>query len=108
MYTELSRKLAVTDGNDAFSPAVEMNGDNAVQMEATIFNLGGATSLSISIEGSNDGENFSNITTNASLVLGYSAPAKSTAIALRSVRLRYSVVGTGTVIVAAGVNTSFQ
>ena len=77
-------------------------------MDATIFNLGGATSLTIELQGSLDLQNWTVITTNTGLVLGYAAPTKSTGIAFAYVRIRYSVAGTGTVIVAAGLNTSFQ
>lgn len=107
MYVPLSTKLAVVDGKDEFSPAVSMDGNNSVQVEATIFNLT-ATSLTIEVQGSNDQTNWSPLTTNLGLVLGYSAPNKTTSIGFAHVRLRYSVVGTGVVIVAAGVNTSFQ
>ena len=106
-YSQLSTKLAVVNGTDEFSQAVMMDG-NAVQLDATIYNLGGATSLTIEIQGSNDRQNWSVVTTNNGLVLGYSSPAKSTGVGFACVRLRYSVSGAGTVIVAAGVNTSLQ
>lgn len=108
MYFQFSSKLAVVDGTDQFSSAVSMNGNNAAQLEATIFNLGGATSLTIEVQGSSDMQNWSTITVNNGLVLGYSAPVKSVGIGFGYIRIRYSVAGSGTVIVAAGVNTSFQ
>lgn len=108
MYTQLASRLAVTNGTDAFSPAVSMDGNNAVQLEATIFALGGATSLTIVIEGSNDLQNWQTLTSNAGLVYGYSAPSKTTGVGFSYARLKYSTVGAGTIIVAAGVNLSFQ
>lgn len=108
MYTQVATKLAVVNGTDQFSSAVAMDGNNAVQVEATVFNLGGATSLVIEVQGSNDQQNWTVITTNSGLVLGYSAPSKSTGIAFAFVRYRFSVTGTGTILVAAGLNTSLQ
>lgn len=107
MYTQLATKLAVTDAKEEFSPAVPMTGENCVQLDATIF-ANTATSLTIEIQGSSDQQNWTPLTTNVGLLLGYSAPAKTTSVAFASVRLRYAVVGAGTVILAAGVNTSFQ
>lgn len=107
MYTSLCSKLAVTDAKDEFSPAVSMAGNNAVQIEATLFN-NTATSLTVDLQGSNDGQNFSSITVYPGFLLGYNAPNKSTGIGFEQVRLRYAVVGSGVIIVAAGINTSFQ
>lgn len=107
MYTQLATKLVVTDAKEEFSPAVSMTGDNAVQLDATIFNIT-ATSLTIEIQGGNDQQNWIPLTTNVGLVLGYSAPARTANVAFGYVRLRYAVVGVGTVILAAGINTSFQ
>ncbi|NUN51015.1 MAG: hypothetical protein HUU15_19590 [Candidatus Brocadiae bacterium] len=107
MYAALATKLSVVNSVDQFSPAVPMDCANAVQLEVTIFNLT-ATSLTVEIQGSNDMQNWSVVTTNTGLVVGYSAPTKSTGVGFRYVRLRYSIVGTGLAIVAAGVNTSAQ
>lgn len=108
-YTLLAARLAVTNGTDNFSQAVSMNGGNAVQIDGICFNLGGATSFTLELQGSNDGSNWTVITTNAGLVLGYAAPTKSTGIGFALVRLRYSVsAGSGTIIISAGVNVSHQ
>lgn len=107
-YYQMSTKLAVTNGQDQMSQAVPMGGDNAVQTEATIFALGGAASLGIEIQGSSDMQNWSTIQNNSGLGYGYNAPAKTTGISFPYVRYKYSVAGVGTVLVAAGLNTSFQ
>ncbi len=108
-YTLMAARLAVTDGQDNYSSSVGMGGGNAVQVESICFNLGGATSYTIAVEGSNDGSNWTNITTNAGLVLGYNAPTKSTGIGFAMIRYRYSVsAGTGTIIISAGCNISHQ
>lgn len=107
-YHQLASRLCVTNGTDNFSSPVAMTG-NAVQIEATCFNLGGATSYTLELQGSNDGSNFSVITSHAGLVQGYSAPTKSTGIGFAMVRMRISVsAGSGTVILAYGINMSHQ
>ncbi len=109
MYSQVATKLAVVVGTDQFSPAIAMGDNNAVQVDATIFNLGGATDLTIEVQGSSDLQNWKQITVNSGLLLGFNAPVKSTAIGYAHVRYRYSATGgAGTVIVAAGLNTSFQ
>jgi hypothetical protein len=105
MYYPLASKLVVVNGVDQFLPWVPMDGGNAVQIEATIF-ANTATSLTLILEGSNDQQNPSTIATNTGLVLGYGAPTKSTQIAFQFVRLKATVVGTGTVIVACGLNVA--
>jgi hypothetical protein len=105
MYYPLASKLVVVNGVDQFLPWVPMRGGNAVQIEATVF-ANTATSLSLVLEGSNDQQNPTTITSNTGLVLGYGAPAKSTQIACQFVRLKATVVGTGTVIVACGLNVA--
>ncbi len=108
-YTLLCARLAVTNGTDNFSQAVSVGSGNAAQLDAVCFNLGGATSYTLEIQGSNDGSNWSVITTNAGLVLGYSAPTKSTGIGFSQVRVRYSVsAGAGTIIISCGINISHQ
>ncbi|MEK7470141.1 MAG: hypothetical protein AAB074_22455 [Planctomycetota bacterium] len=107
-YHVLAQRLACTNGTDNFSSPVQMNG-NAVQIDSVCFNLGGSTSYTLELQGSNDGANFSVITTNAGLVLGLSTPTKSTGIGFAMVRMRVSVsAGSGTIIIAYGINISHQ
>ena len=108
-YTVMAARLAVTNGTDNFSNAIGMGGGNAVQVDAVCFNLGGATSYTIEVQGSNDGANWSVVTANSGLVLGYSAPTKSTGVGFSMIRYRYSVsAGAGTIIIYAGCNISHQ
>lgn len=108
-YSLLAARLAVTNGQDNFSSPIPMNGGNAVQVESVCFNLGGSTSYTIEVQGSNDGNNYSVVTTNAGLVLGYNAPTKSTGVGFSMIRFRYSVsAGSGTIIISAGANISHQ
>ena len=107
MFYTLASKLAVVNGTDAFSAAVPMGGDNALQLSVTVF-ANTATSITVVIEVSNDGENWSLLVSYAGLVLGYAAPNLSTSVGFKLARLHYTVVGAGTVILAADLNTSFQ
>jgi len=107
-YNLLCSRLAVTNGTDNFSSAVACQG-NAVQIDSICYNLGGATTYTIELQGSNDGSNFTVITTNAGLGLGYNAPTKSTGVGFALVRVRYSVsAGAGTIIISCGLNFSMQ
>ncbi len=108
-YHLLAARLACTNGTDNFSNPVQVGGGNAVQIDSICFNLGGATSYTLELQGSNDGANYSVITTNAGLVLGSSFPTKSTGIGFAMVRMRISVsAGSGTIIIAYGINISHQ
>ena len=108
-YTKVADNAAVSDATDPqFSQAVSMMGGNSVQADIVIFNLGGATSLTAKLEGSNDLENWtaSALATYSALGIGFNAPSATTGIAWQYVRLRYDVVGTGTIIFSAGIATS--
>jgi hypothetical protein len=107
MYSQLSTKLAVTNGVDAFSPAVSMSGANTAKAGITVFYLGGATSLSVNIQGSNDLQNWTDSTSDTGFVVGY-APTANRTLAFAYARLKYTVVGTGTLICAADLYTSQQ
>lgn len=107
MYSNMGEHIAVVNGVDGYSPATSMDGANAVQVTAVVAN-NTATSLTVEVQGSSDLNNWTVITTNTGLGLGYNAPAKSTGIGWAYVRLRYSVVGTGVIVFAAGINTSNQ
>lgn len=107
-YQVMANRLAVTNGTDQISNAVPVAG-NAAQIDCFIWNLGGATSITIFIEGSNDAVNFTAVSTNAGLVYGPNFPTKTTGIGFAFIRFRYSVtVGSGTVTLYAGVNFSHQ
>ena len=111
MYTMVADKFVVTNANTPqYTSAVEMGNDNAVYYELTIFTLGGATDLTITLEESNDLENWSNPndTPTAYNSIGYKQKKvpSSAGIASRYVRLKAAVTGTGTVIFAGGINTA--
>jgi hypothetical protein len=107
-YSQMFSRLAVVNTNTYYSGTIPLSGGNAAQLDVVCFNLGGLTSFSCDVEGTNDGQNFTSITTNAGLVLGYSAPTKSTGIGFSMIRLKVTGTGTGTAIVSAGVNISHQ
>ncbi|KAF0244130.1 MAG: hypothetical protein FD180_2791 [Planctomycetota bacterium] len=105
MYAAVSNKLSVVNGVDQFSSAVAMSGSNAARVEFTIF-ANSATSLSIDLQGSNDLQNWAIVgSAHTGYVVGYNSFAE-TAVSFQFVRLRQYVVGTGTVIIAAGINTA--
>jgi len=107
-YSQMFSRLAVVNTGTYTSQGVGMGGGNAVQIDCVAFNLGGLTSFSCDLEGTNDGQNWSPVTTNAGLGLGYSAPTKSTGIGFSMVRLKVTGTGTGTAILSAGINISHQ
>lgn len=105
MYAAVSNKLSVVNGTDQFSSAVAMSGANAARVELTVF-ANSATSLSIDLQGSNDLQNWAIVgSAHTGYTVGYNSFAE-TAVSFQFVRLRYYVVGTGTIIVAAGINTA--
>lgn len=107
MYSTLARKLSVPNvAAYDFSRAVHVPRDaNTVKLEATIFALNaGATSLSVTLQGSNDKQNWSTVTTWTGLTTGYNQPAAATDVPFAWVRLRWTVVGGGSISLAAGLN----
>lgn len=110
MYTQLASKLGVTTAGGAqYSPAVGMNGDNAFQVEITVYALAsGATSVDVDTQGSNDLQNWTTFSAAYNVAaVGYSAPTARTAVAFQFVRLKYtSNGGGGTVVLACGLNTA--
>lgn len=107
MQANLATKLAVTNGVDQFSPAISMAGANTAKAGITVFNLGAATSLSVNIQGSNDLQNWVDSTSDTGFVVGYAATANR-ALGFAYARLKYTVVGTGTLVCAADIYTSQQ
>ncbi|KAF0241704.1 MAG: hypothetical protein FD180_4298 [Planctomycetota bacterium] len=108
MHFTLARKLFVPNvAAYDFSRAVSFGVfENTVKLEATIYALtGGASSVTATLQGSNDKQNWTTVTTWSGLVTGYNQPAAVTDIAFRWVRLRWAVVGGGGAVVAAGLNT---
>lgn len=105
---QLVDSLTLTNSNTTgYSPSVTMAGANAVQLTLLLAVLT-ATSLTPSLEGSNDLSNWSTITTGWPAVsgVGYSVPAAGTAIAFQYVRVKFVLAGTGTVIFSANLATA--
>lgn len=106
MYAQLATKLAVTDGVDQFSPAVSMAGANTAKAGITVF-ANSATSLTVNIQGSSDLQNWTDSTSDTGFVVGFAATANR-ALGFAYARLKYTVVGTGTIVLAADLYTSQQ
>lgn len=107
MYAQLASKMAISDTTDPnFSPAFSMSGANTAKAGITVF-ANSATSLTVTIQGSNDLQNWTDSTSDTGFVVGYAASANR-ALAFAYGRLKYDVVGTGTIVFAADVNTSQQ
>jgi len=112
VYTKLAKMLSVVQGTDQFSAAVTMQGANCVQCDCVLAALAsGATSLTITVQESNDGENWTDVANGSSAIsaVGYSTVKLPTSgnIASAWVRLKYSTAGSGgKSIFSAGLNTA--
>ena len=117
MYTQVQSKVVVEFDDSVVSQAVAMAGGNAVAVEATVFhfNYTGGTSpkLQVKVEGSNDLQNWSNLSTAAPEIAEFDGEgdgeAQVTGIAFGYVRLRLASTGSptaGNAIAAAGINVA--
>ena len=106
MHYRVATKLAVTNGVMQFSNPIPMSG-NAFRFAVMVYNLGGATGITITPQGTVDGENWRALTASGSLGLGANSFSQA-AITDEMVRLQYSTDGTGTVILAVDCWTSQQ
>jgi FlaG/FlaF family flagellin (archaellin) len=110
-YFTLAQKLVVTSsGSPEYSQAVDMAGCNAVCLEATCYSGSGShptNYLTLSLQQSNDGENWDPITTGFTAPyvdgIGYKTATSTPSIAGRYVRVKYVTTGTGTWILAVGI-----
>ncbi len=109
MYAQLATKLAVTQGTDQFSPAVSMAGANSSRFSVTLYNLGGATNIATTLQGSNDLQNWENIgSAQTQTAIGFSSTTNNN-YTFAYVRLKYSVTGASqTVIIGSDIYTSQQ
>lgn len=108
MKFTLSRKLSVPNvAAYDFSRAVPVgHHENTVQLEATIFVMsGGASSLSVILQGSNDKQNWTTVATWTGLTTGFNTPAAAADVPFAWVRLKHTVVGGGRIVLAANLNT---
>lgn len=104
MYTQLSRNVEVTDVPQ-FSQAIPMEGANTVAFNATVMQITATSTLTISIQGSNDLENWLTLATTDKTfdAVGY-GKKKNVGIADAYVRLVYSMGSSEQAIVSAGMN----
>jgi len=103
----LATKLAVTNGTSQFTAPTPMSGANAFRISVTVLNLGGASGIVLTPQGSTDGTNYHDLTASSSLGLGFNT-FQNTAVTDAFVRVMWTTQGTGTVIVAGDIYTSFQ
>ncbi|KAF0243295.1 MAG: hypothetical protein FD180_3480 [Planctomycetota bacterium] len=106
MFAKLAEHQVVVNGVDQFSPAVSMSGNNTAKAGITVLS-NTATSLTVNIQGSNDLQGWTDSTSDTGFTVGFAATANR-ALAFAYARLKYVVVGTGTIIVAADLFTSQQ
>jgi len=107
MYWDMGSRMAVPGvaGFD-FSRGIPMGRDNSAKLIATVFSLnGGASGLDVDLEGSNNRQNWWNITSWTGLAEGTSTPPAATAIPYAFVRLKYTAAGGGVVLCASALCT---
>jgi hypothetical protein len=107
MYNQAASRQSVTNGTDQYSAAMPMGATNTVRASITVYNLGGATSLTVTIQSSVDLQNWKDETADTGFVVGTGWTA-ARAISMAYVRLKFTVVGTGTLVCAADVYSSQQ
>ncbi|MBK8099745.1 MAG: hypothetical protein IPK26_21790 [Planctomycetes bacterium] len=106
--TMVADSLVLKDTNPSFSQAVSMDGANTVQPQI-VLTVCTATSLTLGLEGSNDLANWSTISTSwTGYTLGVPnpQPAHQGNIAWQYVRLKFTLVGSGVIILNANVATA--
>jgi len=100
--------MAIPASTTLYTQAMSMQGANAALVTFMIFTLGGASSITPTLEGSNDMVNWTTITAYSAITSsGYQvASTTSTAIAWQYVRLKLAAASGGTVILSADVSTA--
>ena len=111
MYQQLASRLAV-DTNNHYSQPVSMQRANNVFVETMVYEVTGSGNLTISVEQSNDLENWdqlsdeiSETTVTPGFYISANAGEKTGAA---YVRLKYTMSAGSSCILAAGLNTSSQ
>ncbi len=108
MHFIIARKLGLPNvAAYDFSRAVSLGRhENTVKLELTVYTLyAGASSVTATLQGSNDKQNWTTVSTWSGLTTGYNQPAPAADIAFQWVRLKWDVVGGGGAVVAAGLAT---
>ena len=100
--------IAIPASTTLYTQALTMQGANAALASFIIYTLGGSTSLTPTLEGSNDMVNWTMITAYSAITsAGYQvASSTSTGIAWQYVRLKLAAAAGGTIIVTADVSTA--
>ncbi len=111
MYQQVARKLVVLQGTDEFSQGVSLENANAVFVEVVMFHLsgGGAPSLRVTIQQSNDLENWGDEGSDrVDLTKIEYGTLQKEQMSSRYVRLKYSFISgsSSKAIVAAGIHTA--
>ncbi len=104
MYTELATRLDVTT-TAGFSQPVSMAGENSVTIDTTVFYNSAAAVLTLALEGSNDLQNWKDLSyslTSSAPEYAASSSAK-TGIGYAYVRLKWSIAS-GNAIINTGVD----
>jgi hypothetical protein len=107
---QLVDNIAVTNV-DYYSQAVNMDGANAIQ-PTVVVTAAGATTLTITLQGSNDLSNWSTITLTSGaswtgIGAGYSTPSAQGSIAFQYVRLNFKAGAAGPLVCSVFLCTSF-
>jgi hypothetical protein len=90
------------------SQPVALQGNNAVQVEMTVFRLT-ATNVSVQLQLSNDLENWTDEgSAQTTTAEGYKLFTKITSLAAAYARLEFTLTGSGVGVYAAGINLSAQ
>lgn len=106
MNIPLFTKLSLDSNGiaDECSQPVSIEGNNAAQWDATVYALT-ATNVSTQLEVSNDMENWTAVgTAQTTTAVGHQLFTADKDISAAYVRLRVSLTGTGTAVLAASVN----
>lgn len=112
VYHELASQLSLSD--DEYSQPIAIGGDNTAFAEIVVYNTSGSPGLDLYIQGSNDLQNWTSGTqvlslAGGSVTAGYHKATSLATVTTAYIRLRYDMtVGSTTIVLAAGINTSYQ
>lgn len=107
MYARLFDRLVVATGTDALSFAIPMAGANGARSQVILISHVSLTGLTATMQGSNDMQNWRDLSTTGSLTAIGGTSFANTAISDTYLRMKVSITGTNaTAIVMVDVNTS--
>lgn len=104
----VAESMAIPASSTLYTQALSMQGANAALATFVIFTLGGSSSLTPTLEGSNDMENWTTITAYSAITAaGYQvASSTSTGIVWQYVRLKMVAASGGTIVTTATIATA--